>query len=94
MMTDKDQERRETYVELEAYIEALQTGHAAHLPISITPKQMQIYRMAAFFCSASLGAAEPGAEFADALYVRLLAMKKEANAERPSMHRQTERAGT
>ncbi len=82
-MTDEDQERYETYLELEEYIETLQAGRAAHPPAHVTAEQMQIYRMAAFFCSASPCAAEPSAEFADTLYARLLTMVKEANDDRP-----------
>jgi len=74
MMTDEDQERYEACLELDPYIEALQAGRAAHPPAHVTPEQRRIYRLAAFFCSASPCVAEPSTEFADALLVRLLAM--------------------
>jgi hypothetical protein len=82
-MTDAHQERQEAYLELEHYIEALQSGRAAHFPVQMTMEQARIYRMATLFCSAIPGPTEPGSDFANALYGRLLAMKKEANDDRP-----------
>ncbi len=81
MMAQKDQESGEMYEEIEQYIEDIQAGHVAHPPMHATLEQMQIYRMAAFLYSALSDTVDPGAEFADALYGRLLAMKKDANTE-------------
>jgi len=60
----EDQERFEDYLELEHYIEELQTGHVAHPPESLTPDQARIYRMAALFRSVGPEGAEPRPEFA------------------------------
>lgn len=83
-MMHEHQERFEAYLELEQYIEELQAGRAVHLPMQMTMEQARIYRMAALFCSVASGAIEPSADFANALYGRLLATKKEANDNRPS----------
>ena len=72
-MPGEDQERVEDYLELQRYIEELQTGHAAHLPEHITPEQARIYHMAALFRSATTESAEPRPAFAEQLEARLLA---------------------
>lgn len=76
-MAGEEQERFEDYLELERYIEALQTGRRARLPRDLTPGQARIYRMAVLFRSASPEAATPRPEFMDELYERLLALDKE-----------------
>ncbi len=68
---DQDQERFEDYLELEQYIEALQTGRPAHPPSKLTPGKARIYRMAALFRSASPDEATPRPEFAAELQARL-----------------------
>jgi len=68
---DKDQERFEDYLELEHFIEELQTGHSAHPPTELTPDKAQIYRMAALFRSASPDEVTPRPEFAAELQAKL-----------------------
>jgi Rieske Fe-S protein len=68
---DKDQERFEDYLELEHFIEELQTGHTAYPPTELTPDKAQIYRMAALFRSASPDEVTPRPEFAAELQARL-----------------------
>ena len=72
-MQGEDQERVEDYLELQRYIEELQTGHAAHLPQQMTPEQARVYHMAALFRSAIPQSAEPDPAFAAQLEARLLA---------------------
>lgn len=75
-MADEDQERFEDYLELERYIEALQAGKEAHLPIALTQEQARIYQMAALFRSAAPENAEPGLAFAEELKTQLLATRE------------------
>ncbi len=77
-MTDENQETGEEYLKLEQYIEKVEAGHAPQPPADLTPKQRQIYRMAAFFCSLFPRAVSPRPEFVEALRVRLLARVTEA----------------
>ncbi len=70
-MSGEDQERFEDYLELEQYIEELQAGHVAHPPEDLTPGNARIYRMAAFFRSASPDEATPRPEFIAELQARL-----------------------
>lgn len=76
-MADEDQERVEDYLELERYIEALQTGKEAHLPTNLTPEQARIYQMATLFRSAIPENAEPGLAFAEKLKAQLLATRED-----------------
>jgi Rieske Fe-S protein len=82
-MAGEDQERFEDYLELERYIAELQAGRVAHPPTDLTPERARIYRMAAFFRSASPEAAKPSSEFAEVLRTRLLAMDEEAQQDLP-----------
>ncbi len=75
-MADEDQERFEDYIELERYIEELQTGKDASPPTDLTLEQAHIYQMAALFRSASPENAEPRLAFADQLKAQLLAMRE------------------
>ncbi|GAC1382116.1 MAG: hypothetical protein NVS4B7_15640 [Ktedonobacteraceae bacterium] len=70
-MAGEDQERFEDYLELEHYIEELQAGHVAHPPAELTTSQASIYRMAAFFRSATPEANQPRPAFAAELQARL-----------------------
>ena len=72
-MQGEDQERVEDYLELQRYIEELQTGHASHLPEQMTPEQARVYSMAALFRSATTESAEPRPAFVEQLEARLLA---------------------
>jgi Rieske Fe-S protein len=74
-MADEDQERVEDYLELERYIEALQTGKIAHPPTHLTPEQVRIYQMAALFRSATPENAEPSFAFSEQLKAQLLAAR-------------------
>lgn len=88
-MADEDQERFEDYIELERYIEELQTGKVAHPPTDLTPEQARIYQMAALFRSASPENAEPRSAFADALKAQLLdARKQQAHVSEPTKEQQ------
>ena len=71
-MADEDQESVEDYLELERYIEALQTGKIAHPPTHLTPEQVRIYQMAALFRSATPENVEPSFAFSEQLKAQLL----------------------
>jgi cytochrome b6-f complex iron-sulfur subunit len=79
-MADEDQERFEDYIELERYIEGLQAGKDAKLPMDLTPEQARIYQMAALFRSASPENAEPRTAFAEQLKTQLLNAREDAPA--------------
>lgn len=93
-MSDEDRENCEVYLELERYIEELQAGYVAQPPADLTPERTRIYHMAAFFHSASPGAAEPRAEFVEALRSRLLAMSEEAKDDVPRIAFRVARCST
>lgn len=80
-MAGDDQERFEDYLELERYIERLQSGKVAHPPADLTPEQARIYQMAAFFRAASPENTEPRPDFVEHLKQQLL----EINAAEPSL---------
>ncbi|GHO88429.1 QcrA and Rieske domain-containing protein [Dictyobacter formicarum] len=80
-MAGDDQERFENYLELERYIERLQSGKVAHPPADLTPEQARIYQMAAFFRAAAPENVEPRPDFVEHLKQRLL----EINAEESSL---------
>jgi len=71
-MAGDDQERFEDYLELERYIERLQSGKVAHPPTDLTPEQARIYQMAAFFRAADPENIEPRPEFVEHLKQQLL----------------------
>ncbi len=73
-MSGEDQERFEDYLELERYIEELQSGQVAHPPQDMTPAQAQLYQTAALFRSLPSEAAEPRLEFAEQLKAHLQAL--------------------
>ena len=75
-MFDDDQERFEDYVELENYIEALQSGKAAHPRANLKPEQVGVYQMAALFNSATDEDAEPDPAFVERLKTQLFAMNE------------------
>ncbi len=79
-MADEDQERFEDYIELERYIEELQTSKNAQPPMDLTPEQVRIYQMAALFRSASPENAEPRLAFAEQLKLQLLNAQTSAHA--------------
>lgn len=83
-MSEADQERIEDYLELDTYIEALQSGHVARPPAGMTPAQERVYRMAMLLHVISSGAGEPRPSFAAALQVRLeQALHQAENRSRP-----------
>jgi Rieske Fe-S protein len=71
-MPEEDQNHVEAYLELECYLEDLQSGRAGRLPEDMTPEQARIYRMAALFHAASDEAVEPDAAFVERLRSQLL----------------------
>jgi len=70
-MAGEDQEHFEEYLAVERYIEALQAGHVAHVPVELTPELARIYRMAMLFHAASSEAAAPRPEFIAELEAKL-----------------------
>ena len=70
-MAGEDQERFEDYLELEHFIEELQSGRAAHPSKELTPEQARIYSMATLFHAASSEKATPRPEFVAELQARL-----------------------
>ncbi len=80
-MAGEDQERFEDYLELEQYIDGLQTSGSVHPPKDLTASQLRIYRMAALFRSVSPEAAEPRPEFVQELRARLLSLDQEHDEE-------------
>lgn len=70
-MSGEEQERFEDYLELETYIEELQTGHIAHPPKELTSVQARIYLMAVLFHSTSPKASGLRQAFVDALQLTL-----------------------
>ncbi|GCE09893.1 QcrA and Rieske domain-containing protein [Dictyobacter aurantiacus] len=76
-MAGDDQERFEDYLELERYIERLQSGQVAHPPAELTPEQARIYQMAAFFRAATPENVEPQPEFVEHLKQQLLELNTE-----------------
>ncbi|GLV53467.1 (2Fe-2S) ferredoxin [Dictyobacter sp. S3.2.2.5] len=76
-MAGDDQERFEDYLELERYIERLQSGQVAHPPAELTPEQARIYQMAAFFRAAAPENVEPQPEFVEHLKQQLLELNTE-----------------
>jgi Rieske Fe-S protein len=70
-MAGEDQERFEDYLELEHFIEGLQSGRVVHPPKELTPEQARIYGMATLFHAASSEEATPRPEFAAGLQAKL-----------------------
>jgi Rieske Fe-S protein len=100
-MMDEDQDHFADYLELEHYIEDLQTEQAAHLPLNLTPEQARIYRMTVLFHSTSPAvseASQPCPDFITTLQERLLSISQEVEApdqkERPTQAHQTDQNET
>lgn len=70
-MSGEEQERFEDYLELETFIEALQSGHTAHPPQDVTPDQARVYHIVILFHSIFPKTLEPRSAFAAALQVLL-----------------------
>ena len=82
-MSEDVPERFEDYLELDQYIEQLNSQESAHLPANLTPQQTSIYGMAKLFHTASPRVADPRPEFKDQLRQRLLAQMR-AEGQPPS----------
>lgn len=76
-MAGEDQERFEDYLELERFIEDLQSGRVSHAPEGLTPDQARIYRMATLFHAASTEEVAPRPEFVAELQAKLERVQEE-----------------
>ncbi|GCE22305.1 QcrA and Rieske domain-containing protein [Dictyobacter kobayashii] len=93
-MAGEDQERVEDYLELERYIEMLQSGQIAHPPVDLTPEQVHIYQMAALMRSAAPENVEPRADFVEQLRQQLLEINAEPGFQEASSSSEESSANT
>jgi Rieske Fe-S protein len=76
-MSEDVPERVEDYLELDQYIERLNSQEFAPLPANLTPQQTSIYGMAKLFHAASPRIADPRPEFKEQLRQRLLTQMRD-----------------
>ena len=85
-MSEEDQEQFEDYLELERFIEELQTGKYPSDPHTLKPAQAHVYRMALLFHSSSDDKIEPRPEFIADLRERLFTATGELRPQEDQEH--------